>query len=238
MRLAAFQSHPVRADKAANLARLREVARASALAGADLLVCPELYLTRYNLGADTRGLAEPLDGPSLRAAQGIARDTGCAIVMGYPEVAGDRVYNSAAMIGGDGEVLANYRKINLFGDAEKSLFAAGEEGVPTVAYKGRRIALGICYDIELAEFGRLAAAEGADLLLVPTANMAPFWQVPTTLLRARALENRLTIAYVNLHGRDETHDYTGLSCVVGPDGLDLARAGRHSECLMIVDLAA
>ncbi|MBP1807444.1 carbon-nitrogen hydrolase family protein [Rubellimicrobium aerolatum] len=237
MRLAVFQSHPARADKAANLARLREVARASALAGADVLVCSELFLTRYNIGAETRRLAEPLDGPSVSEARGIARDSGCAIVLGYPELACGAVHNSAAMIGADGEVLANYRKINLFGDAERSLFVPGDR-VPTVPYKGRRIALGICYDIELPEFGRLAAAEGADLLLVPTANMAPYWEVPTTMLRARALENRLTIAYVNLHGRDETYDYTGLSGVVGPDGLDLARAGRQSECLLIVDVAA
>jgi len=236
MKLAVFQSHPARADKPANLARLREIAGASALAGADILVCSELFLTRYNVGDETRGLAEPVDGPSVTQARTIARDTGCALVLGYPELANDTVYNSAAMIGGDGEVLANYRKINLFGDAEKVLFSPGDT-VPTVNYKGRRIALGICYDIEIPEFGRQATADGADLLLVPTANMAPYWQVPTTIVRARALENGITTVYANLHGRDETYEYTGLSCVVAPDGTDLARAGRHSECLLIADLA-
>ena len=237
MKLAVFQSQPARADKAANLARLRKVARVSALAGADIVVGSELFLTRYNIGADTHRLAEPLDGPSVNEARAIARDTGCAIVLGYPEAAHDTVYNSAVMIGGDGEILANYRKINLFGDVEKSLFAAGDT-VPTVTYKGRRIALGICYDIEIPEFGRQATADGADLLLVPTANMAPYWQVPTTMLRARALENGVTTVYANLHGRDETYEYTGMSCVVAPDGTDLARAGRQSECLLIVDVAA
>lgn len=237
MKLAVFQSHPVRADKAANLARLREVSRVAALAGADILIAPELFLTRYNVGAETHRLAEPLDGPSIGEARAVARETGCAIVLGYPEAALGRVYNSAALIGGDGEILSNYRKINLFGDVERSLFAAGD-AVPTVACKGRRIALGICYDIELPEFGRLATAEGADLLLVPTANMAPYWQVPTTALRARALENGVTTVYANLHGCDESYEYTGMSCVVGPDGTDLARAGRRSECLLIVDVGA
>ena len=235
MKLAVFQSQPVRADKKANLARLREITQAASMAGADVLVCSELYLTRYNTGQETRGLAEPLDGPSVTEAQTIAADTGCAIVLGYPEAADATVYNSAVMIGGDGAILANYRKINLFGDVEKSLFSAGHT-VPTIPYKGRKIALGICYDIEIPEFGRQATADGADLLLVPTANMAPYWQVPKTMLRARALENNITTAYANLHGRDETYEYTGLSCVVAPDGTDLARAGRQSECLLIVDI--
>lgn len=236
MKLAVFQSHPARADKPANLARLRDIASASARAGADILVCSEMFLTRYNLGDDTRRLAEPLDGPSVSEARTIARETGCALVLGYPELAGETVYNSAAMIGSDGEILANYRKINLFGDAEKALFSPGTT-VPTVSYKDRRIALGICYDIEIREFCRLAVADGADLLLVPTANMAPYWQVPKTVVRARALENRITAVYANLHGCDETYEYTGMSCVVAPDGTDLARAGSRTECLMIVDIA-
>ena len=42
-------------------------------AGLDLLVCPELFLSGYNVGDDIARLAEPCDGPFGRAMAGHPR---------------------------------------------------------------------------------------------------------------------------------------------------------------------
>jgi len=89
-----------------------------------LLVAPELFLTGYAIGAAAvRRLAEPLDGQSLGAACRIARSEGIALVFGFPERAGDIVYNSAVAISAGGSVLASYRKTHLFGDVDREQFS-------------------------------------------------------------------------------------------------------------------
>ena len=93
----------------------------------------------------------------------------------------------------------------------------------------------ICYDVEFPETVRAHALNGAELVIVPTALMRPFDVVARIVVPARAYENQLFIAYVDRCGREGPFDYCGLSCVVGPDGSDLARAGRGEE-LIFADL--
>jgi predicted amidohydrolase len=235
MRIAVYQALPACGDKAANLDTMHKVAASASLMRADLAVFSELYLTRYELGPLCHELAEPSDGPSIRSAKEIATRTGCALAFGYPERAGDTIYNSMVLIGKKGDTLATYRKMQLFGKAERELFEPGDE-VVTCLLEGTKLGLGICYDIEFPEFGRRLARAGVDLAIVPTANMAPYWEVPTSLVRTRALENGMAIAYANQCGSDEQLRYTGQSCIVGRDGIDLARAGVDGEALLIADV--
>lgn len=235
MRIAVYQILPAHGDKAANLETLDKVATSASLMGADLAVFPELYLTRYEVGPLCQEWAEPSDGPSIQSAKEIAARTGCALAFGYPERAGEAIYNSMVLIDKRGETLAAYRKMQLFGEAERAVFKPGDE-IVTCLFEGTRLGLGICYDIEFPEFARRLARAGAELAIVPTANMAPYWEVPTSLVRARALENGMAIVYVNQTGDDGQLRYTGLSCIVGADGIDLARAGVEGDALLIADV--
>jgi predicted amidohydrolase len=94
----------------------------------------------------------------------------------------------------------------------------------------------ICYDIEFPEPARRLALAGADLVAVPTSLMAPYDVVARTLVPARAAENQLFVAYANRVGREGDLSYVGQSCVCGPDGGDVARAGRDEEALLVADL--
>ena len=236
MRIACFQG-PEQADTPeGNLALLARVAKEARNGRAQLLVAPELFLTGYAIGAAAvRRLAEPLDGPSLGAACRIARSEGIALVFGFPERAGDIVYNSAVAISAGGSVLASYRKTHLFGDVDREQFSPGA-GQPQLFEIGAfKAGLLICYDVEFPENARVHALNGADLVIVPTALMQPFDVVARTIMPARAYENQVFIAYVDRCGRETPFEYCGLSCVVGPDGTDLARAGR-GEALIFADL--
>jgi len=203
--------------------------------GADVLVLPELFLTGYNIGQLVHELAESRDGPSLAAISHTAQESGCALCVGFPEREGNKVFNSAALIGSRGEQICVYRKIHLFGEQEAALFSRGEE-LTVAELAGRHLGLAICYDIEFPEVARDLKRQGAEVVLVPTANMTPYAEVPTTLVRARALENAVTVAYANHCGSENGMQFTGLSGITGPDGLDLARAGVNSEVLLVAEL--
>jgi 5-aminopentanamidase len=115
------------------------------------------------------------------------------------------------------------------------MFRAGAGPSALVQLDGIRVGLLICYDVEFPESVRLLALAGADLIAVPTALMDPFGAVARILVPARAVENQVFLAYANRTGREGDLDYCGLSCVVGPDGAELTRAGR-GEQLLLADL--
>jgi 5-aminopentanamidase len=237
MRVAIHQCEPRPGDVAANLERLGRAAAQAATAGADLLVCPEMVLTGYNIGREAVArLAEPRDGGAAQAIREIAREHGLAIVYGYPERGDDgRVFNAAQLVGAGGEALANYRKTHLFGDLDREQFSASDAAPATVALGEWQVGLLICYDVEFPETVRTLALAGADLVLTPTANMVPYDVVARTIVPARAYESQVYVAYANYCGREAEIEYCGLSCIAGPDGTDTARAGRGEE-LVIGDL--
>ncbi|MGW7439673.1 carbon-nitrogen hydrolase family protein [Streptomyces sp. NPDC054849] len=230
LRTALLQSSGVLGDTAENLKALDEAAARAAQSGAGLLVTSEMFLTGYALDLqDIPALAEPADGPSARAIGEISRRHGVAVLYGYPERAGDAVFNAAQLIGPDGEALANYRKTHLFGCFEQDAFTPGDTPVVQADLGGLRIGIMICYDVEFPENVRAHALAGTDLLLVPTAQMHPFQFVAEQLVPVRAFENQMYIAYVNRTGPEGEFEFVGLSCLASPDGATRTRAGRGEE---------
>ncbi|GAB3735848.1 carbon-nitrogen hydrolase family protein [Amycolatopsis oliviviridis] len=208
-----------------------ELPSAVATSGADLVVAAEMISTGYHIGARTQELAEPADGPTAARMSSLARETGVALVYGYPESDGGRVYNAVQLIGPDGRRLANYRKTHLFGDIDRNWFEPGAEAVVQADLDGLRIGLLICYDVEFPELVRAHALAGTELLVVPTALMSPYELVADTLVPARAYESQLFVAYANRCDTEQDLTYCGRSCVVAPTGEVLARAGAGPELI-------
>lgn len=229
LRTALLQSSGQLGSVAENLAALDEAAARAAAAGAGLLVAPELFLTGYAIGDDIARLAEPADGASAKAIAEIAARHDVGVVYGYPERAGESVFNSAQLIGPDGIRLANYRKTHLFGGFERGAFTPGEQPVVQAELGGVRVGLMICYDVEFPENVRAHALAGTDLLVVPTAQMHPFQFVAESVVPVRAFENQLYVAYVNRVGPEGEFEFVGLSTLAGPDGIARARAGRGED---------
>jgi len=203
--------------------------------GADLLLCPEMSLTGYQIGtAGVAAVAEPADGPLAEAVAAVAQRHGIAIVYGYPEqhAQGRKPYNAAQFVDADGQRLSNYRKTHLFGDIDRAQFSPGAQAPTVLEWNGWRLGLLICYDIEFPEAARGLALQGVDAILVPTANMIAFDEVQRVLLPARALENRVFVAYANACGQESNTTYGGLSTVCGPMGAVLTQGGRDEELLI------
>ncbi|MGW5722897.1 carbon-nitrogen hydrolase family protein [Amycolatopsis sp. NPDC003865] len=191
---------------------------------ADLLVTAEMSTTGYHIGARTHELAEPADGPTAARMAAWARETGTALVYGYPETDGEHVYNSVQLVDPAGR-RTNYRKTHLFGDLDKKWFTPGDEPVVQAEVGGVRVGLLICYDVEFPELVRAHALAGTELLAVPTALMSPYELVAETLVPARAYESQLFVAYANRCDVEQELTYCGRSRVAAPTGAVLARAG-------------
>lgn len=232
MRTALLQSSGRPGSTAENLKVLDEAAGRAAAAGAGLLVTAELFLTGYAIGDDVAVLAEPADGDSADAVAEIAGRHGLAVAYGYPERAGESVFNSVQLISADGTRVANYRKTHLFGCFERDHFTPGEQPVVQAELDGVTVGLMICYDVEFPENVRAHALAGTDLLLVPTAQMHPFQFVAESVVPVRAFENQMYVAYVNRVGREGEFEFVGLSVLAGPDGTARARAGRAEELVV------
>lgn len=205
---------------------------AAALAGKelDLVVCPELFMSGYDVGDDIDKLAEPCGGPfSTRMAE-IAHASGAALVYGYPERDGEAIYNSAACIDASGHVIANHRKLLLPPGFERTCFTPGS-GLTLFELNGVACALLICYDAEYPESVRAAAEAGAQVILVPTALVEQWATVAMQLMPTRAFENGVWLLYANHAGTENKSHYAGASCIVAPDGKDAARAGNGEELI-------
>ena len=235
MKIVVCQPCPSNGDLDRVFARIEEVAHLAARAGAALAIFPELILPGYNQPDLLVSQAQSLDGPWFTQLQAIARKSGIALAIGWPERSKDTIFNTATVIGEQGEVLAHYRKIQLFGDMEKSVFAPGTEPPPIFSLCGRRIGLLICYDIEFPQHAAMLAKRGAEIILVPTANPAGFEHVQQALIPARAYENRLTVVYANYCGSEGGLEYGGRSVIVGPDAQAIAAAGLQ-ETILIADI--
>ncbi|MCX5202607.1 carbon-nitrogen hydrolase family protein [Streptomyces sp. NBC_00237] len=237
LRIALLQSSGRPGSVATNLKVLDEAAGRAVSAGAELLVCPEMFLTGYAIGKDAvHRLAEAADGEGADAVADIAARHGVAIHYGYPERDGEQVFNSAQLIDATGTRRANYRKTHLFGGFEQDVFVPGEQPVVQTDLNGLKLGLMICYDVEFPENVRAHALAGTDLLLVPTAQMHPFEFVAESLVPVRAFESQMYIAYVNRTGPegegDDAFEFVGLSCLASPDGATRVRAGRGEELVL------
>ncbi len=150
MRIALYQCSPLPLDIAGNLQRLAQQARIAAQQGAELLVCPEMFLTGYNIGAEAaHELAQLRDGPAASRIAAMAQANGIAILYGYPERHDGEVYNAVQLIDAKGNSLGNYRKTHLYGELDRSMFCPGDGKQSTlIELNGWRLGLLICYDVE------------------------------------------------------------------------------------------
>jgi deaminated glutathione amidase len=230
-------------DKARNLATAERLVRAAAADGAELVALPE----KWNLLASGEEMAagsEALDGFSLTAARGWARELGIHLLAGsIAELSDGKAFNTSVLIGADGVDLAVYRKIHLF-DVEAGGVSyresdheqAGSEIVgATVA--DLEIGLTVCYDLRFPELYRILALRGAQLITVPSAFTAAtgrdHWEV---LVRARAIENQVFVLAPDQVGETPPHYSSyGHSAIVDPWGVVLATAPEE-ECFIAADL--
>jgi len=204
---------------------------------AQLVVAPELALSGYSF-ADIRDMepyAETADGPTLSGLAELCRTFGYYVCVGLAErePRTGMLFNSAFVLGPEGEVVCRYRKIN----AEFRWACPGDPGQDnTFTTPWGRIGVLICSDSYHSLMPRVTALRGANLLLV-VANWPPTGLDPLEIWRARALENGLFVAACNRTGLDAVMDCRQApSALISPHGTLLLEKRARTSKLMRINL--
>lgn len=244
MRIAAAQFRPVLGDPAANR---REIERLAGEAGdVDLLVYPELASSGYAFASRDEALAaaEPAsDGPFTLFLTDLARRHRTYLVAGLCERAGDRLFNSAVLVGPDG-LRGLYRKSHLFWD-EKDIFAPGDTGLRVFDLTARelgpdrgdwtcRTGILICFDWQFPEAWRVLALQGADLVCHPSNLVLP--GLAQRAIPLHAMLNRLFVILSNRYGTERRLTFTGESLLISPRGEELARASADADAVIRTEI--
>ena len=224
-------------DKKHNINTMKKNIKHAKEKGANLVIFPELSLTGYLNRDLTYELAEPIPGPSIHSLEETAKKENIYVVFGMPEQSEKAhavLYNTAVLLGPDG-LIGKYRKMHLPTHSvfeEKRYFRLGYEA-PVFETEIGKMGLTICYDIFFPEISRLLRLKGSQLIICISASPAvrsEFFEVLTT---ARALENTVFLAYVNLVGVEDGLQFWGGSRIIAPDGRILAKAKYDEEDLVI-----
>ncbi len=239
MRLALCQINATVGDIAANADRILAALGSAREAGAELVLTPELALTGYP--PEDLLLREHFLTDARSALDGLAREIhGITAIVGFPELADDRVYNAAAVLA-DGAVQSIYRKVHLpnYGVFdERRYFTPGSSGA-TIEIAGHRVGLTVCED--LWQSGPPATDEvaaGASLLINISASPyhAGKGGERERLFATRARESGAYVAFCALVGGQDELVFDGHSFVVDPTGATIARARQFCEDMLVCDL--
>jgi beta-ureidopropionase len=231
-------------DKEANLVKILRLIREAGANGAQLICLPELSNTFYFCNGVNYAhfdLAEPIPGPSTQRVAEVAKELGMVVIFPlFEKVLEGEFYNSAAVIGSEGELLGRYRKTMLPSShrpgvnyIEKFYFRPGNLPYPIFeTLFGIKIGIAICYDRHFPEAIRCLALKGADVIFFPSATggfTQPLWELE---LKAHAFFNLLYTAGVNKVGPElgqAKGPFFGMSMLVGPKGDVVARGGEDEE---------
>jgi len=239
LRIAFAQMNQRVGDLDGNAAAMLEMRRKAAAEGADLLLCPELQLIGYP--PEDLVLKPEFVRRTMEAAERLVDATaepGPALLIGSVINEGGLNYNVILLADG-GRVIGRTLKRDLpnYGTFdEKRIFAPGPLPEP-LEYKGVKIGVPICEDIWQEVVCAHLAKAGAELLLVP--NGSPYEldkdDKRYQLVRSRALETGLPLAYLNRVGGQDELVFDGSSFIVHPDGERVVQMPDWDEALLTTD---
>jgi agmatine deiminase len=242
-------------DLSENMVKTHFKIEEAAAKGAQIVCLQELYRSRYfpqeeNVAVET--LAETIPGETTKAFSALARKHKITIIAPiFEKNPNGNFYNSAVVVGENGEILGTYRKSHIPYDPyfyEKDYFAAAEPNYQVFKTPHANISVLICYDQWFPEAARICCLQGAEIIFYPTAighikdhtstdgDWHDAWR---TVQRAHAIANGIHIAAVNRVGAEGELEFWGGSFVCDSFGEVFAEASTSKEEVLVVtvDLA-
>lgn len=227
MKAGFLQFSPKYADPIYNLETVTQMIKEI---NADLLVLPELALSGYYF-TDKKKLthtAKIIRDKCLPELAKLCALKNTALVIGYPEISGTSLFNSAMLITPRREMFT-YRKMHLF-NTEKDIFDTSEQGFQVIEYNGIKLGMLVCFDHFYPEAARSLALKGVQIICHPSNLVLPEKGQLTT--RVRAIENGVFWILANRTGSEnnngKTVRFTGCSQIIAPDG-DVLTAADDEE---------
>jgi predicted amidohydrolase len=239
MKIGLMQFHAVLGQPDTNIRRMLEFIKLASKQECKLVVFPEVVDTGYEMQTIRKFASSWNSSNHLSILQESASKNAIYVVAGLTERVGTDVYNAAAVINPNGEIIGHYRKMHLFSaePTHEELFL--KPGCEIAMFNINKLKCGviICSDLQFPELARLYAINDVHLLLVLSAWCREdiyHWKI---LLAARAIENQIFVGGVNRVGKDNSVTFCGLSQILNPLGELLASASEEEEELVCADIA-
>ncbi|KMY55745.1 carbon-nitrogen hydrolase [Bacillus sp. FJAT-27231] len=233
MKVAVAQFSPVLGDKQENMKKIVHSLKEAKRQAADIVVFPELALTGYSIGDLLPTIAETKEGESLKVLGLYCKNLGIHALISFPEKEEGRYYISSALIDDNGLVVGTYRKTHLF-NTETNYFTRGDSW-PVFQTKFGKVGAMICYDLEFPEVARLLRLNGAEIILVNTANMTPYENHQHVYMQSRAMENEVPVVICNRIGKEGDLDFFGHSMAVDGEGRIVSKLASE-ETIHTIDI--
>lgn len=228
-------------DVETSVARVEDLVRQAARAGAQVILPPELFEGPYFPQREDEAffdLARPAEGhPTIERFQRVAGELGVVVPVSFFERAGHAHYNSLAMVDADGSVLGVYRKSHIPdgpGYSEKFYFRQGDTGFRVFDTRFGRVGAGICWDQWYPECARAMSLLGAEVLLYPTAigsephdpelDTKDPWQ---RVMVGHAVANVTPLVAANRIGAERDMTFYGASFIADPRGEKVEELGAE-----------
>jgi len=199
-------------------------------------VAPELAVSGYSFECrrHVATCVERLVGATFERLSPLAKHYGAYICAGIAErdPTTDIYYNTALVVGPDGELAARHRKV---ASERRWACPGGVSRSNIFDTPWGRVGVLICADSYFGLLPRSLAVDGVDLLLV-LANWPPSGVDPRRVWRARALENSFGVVGCNRTGHDCIMDCRAcMSYVVTPTGDVLLDQSSETSSIWTVD---
>ena len=249
MRVGLIQQHASN-DRADNLARALENMGLAADRGAQLVVFPEVALTRFF--PQQRGFseaaewAEPIPGPTSERIAARARELSLVTVFNmYERDEAGRTFDASPVFEADGSLLGVTRMVHITDYEcfhEREYYHPGDLGAPVYATSAGRVGVAICYDRHYPEYMRALGVGGAEIVCIPQAGAQGEWPegMYEAEVRTAAFQNGYFAALCNRVGAEDRITFAGESFVCDPEGVVVGRAASLDDDILIasIDLSA
>ena len=204
--------------------------------GADLIVFPELGVVGYPpedllFRPDLYAQLEDIEQELLELSKSMA------ILIGYPTTDGDHCYNALSLLENGHKVVTYYKqKLPNYGVFDEQRYFTPGQKTMVADFREHRLGLLICEDLWFPEPARAAKEAGADILV--SVNASPYeeykYEQRLQVLKARCLETKLPLVYVNSIGGQDELIFDGNSMVLSEKGEVCVTLPHCEEALEIV----
>lgn len=247
IKVLSLQFTPIKADKKANIERIKELIKSSQHTNYDLIALPEFFDTGINISnKEVYELAETeKNSPVLEELSKLAKQYNSYIHCGsicFKEK--NKVYNRSYLLNRDGSILTHYDKIHLFnycGGNEGEYTTAGDK-LCIVETDFGKIGLATCFDIRFPQMFTKLSQMGAELFIVPATwlvvkkspsqqkeQITTNWRL---ISKARAYDNIAFVITANEVGSiHPMFEAIGNSMIINHDGVPLSIANDKEETI-------
>ncbi|MFA5562307.1 MAG: carbon-nitrogen hydrolase family protein [Eubacteriales bacterium] len=203
---------------------LQLVDKAGRLLKPDILCFTETVASTLT-GLSRKELSQPIPGPLTELFSARAREHGMYIILPMHEVENGLFYNTALLLGRQGEIIGKYRKTHITLREGESGATPGDS-YPVFDLDFGRVGIMICWDQMFPEVARMLRLGGAEIIFLPSYGDEPLQQ------RARARDNGIPVVVSGLHEPKTSRIIDSLGEIIGE-----VQDEEEGICVREIDLA-